>query len=618
MQFSLKDPVCGMSVRDDAAFTVSFHGQRFCFCSEFCKKAFVQDPEKYAAPNIPLGATDNDMARRIAYFSMEVAVEPDMPTYSGGLGVLAGDTLRSAADLRIPVVAVTLLSAKGYFDQQLDEWGNQREAPVAWNPASNARKLPERVEVTIEGRSVHVGAWQHDIIGNTGYRVPLLLLDTNDEGNSPADRELTAYLYGGDQRYRLAQEVILGIGGVRMLRALGYRQVERFHMNEGHAALLVLELLGEGQPSAKPGWDFNGIRESCVFTTHTPVPAGHDQFGYDLVSQILGEQWPLDVLRMLGGADRLNMTCLALNLSHRINGVAKKHGEVSQAMFPGYAIDSITNGVHSVTWTSDSFRSLYDRHIPGWRNDPASLRHAMSISVNEIWQAHVAAKEKLIEAVARQSQVTLDRDVLTIGFARRATAYKRADLIFANLERLREISRTAGPLQLVFGGKAHPHDNGGKDLIRRIFDAARQLKDCIKVVYLANYDLALAKVLTAGVDLWLNTPLRPLEASGTSGMKAAHNGVPSLSILDGWWIEGHIEGVTGWSIGNRDSASSSSEQMTAEDAADLYAKLGTVVLPTFYRNRERWIEIMRQAIAFNASFFNTHRMVQQYAANAYV
>jgi len=519
--------------------------------------------------------------------------------------------------LRLPVVAVTLLTAKGYFDQGLDEWGNQQESPVSWNPASFAHKLPVTVAISIEGRSVRVGAWQYDIIGATGFAIPLLLLDTQEEGNVAADRELTAYLYGGDQRYRLAQEIILGIAGVRMLRALGYGQVERYHMNEGHAALLVLELLRERGRQEPPRWDFNGVREQCVFTTHTPVPAGHDQFPYDLVQQVLGDYLPLDVVRMLGGTERLNMTYLALNLSNHINGVAKKHGEVSQAMFPGYSIDSITNGVHSVTWTAKSFQGLFDRHIPVWRNDPASLRHAMSISREEVWQAHIAAKDSLIDAVGRSTQLALDRDVLTIGFARRATEYKRADLIFTDLDRLRDIARSAGPVQLVFAGKAHPKDHGGKELIRRVFEAARKLKDVVNVVYLANYDLSLAKVLTAGSDLWLNTPLRPLEASGTSGMKAAHNGVPSLSILDGWWIEGHIEGVTGWSIGARDN-SVSTEQTSVEDAADLYQKLSTVILPTFYGDRNRWVDIMRQVIAFNASFFNTHRMIQQYAANAYV
>jgi starch phosphorylase len=403
-----------------------------------------------------------------------------------------------------------------------------------------------------------------------------------------------------------------------MLRALGYRQVERYHMNEGHATLLVLELLRERDNHDPPRWDFNGVRSQCLFTTHTPVAAGHDQFPYDLVGRVLGEPVPADVLHMLGGANSLNMTYLGLNLSSHINGVAKRHGEVSQAMFPGYAIDSVTNGVHSATWTSDSFKALFDLQIPGWVNDPASLRHAVSIPRDEVWQAHVAAKDRLINEVNRQTQMPFHPDVLTLGFARRATAYKRGDLIFSDLERLSDIARLVGPVQMVFAGKAHPMDYGGKEIIRRVFAAARQLGDRIKIAYLSNYDMAMAKLLTAGSDVWLNTPLRPLEASGTSGMKAAHNGVPSLSVLDGWWIEGHIEGVTGWSIGTSPDVSLAAEQAGARDSDDLYQKLRAVVLPTFYHDRSRWIDIMRQTIAFNASFFNTHRMVQQYAANAYV
>jgi starch phosphorylase len=541
-----------------------------------------------------------------------------MPTYSGGLGVLAGDTLTSAADLRIPMVAVSLLPANGYFDQQLDEWGNQREAPVIWDPAALARKLPTTVEVMIEGRRVLVGGWQYDIVGATGYSVPLFLLDCRVDQNTPADRELTAWLYGGDLRYRLAQEIILGLGGLRLLRALGYAQLERYHMNEGHAALLVIELLRERENQGLGRWDFNGVRAQCVFTTHTPVPAGHDQFPYDLVHQMLGEPVPGDVLRMLAGTDRLNMTYLALNMSNHINGVAKKHGEVSQAMFPGYAIHSITNGVHAGRWTADSFKALFDRCIPGWANDPFSLRHAVAIPREEIGQAHALAKQALLAEVHRRTNVALDPETFTIGFARRATQYKRADLLFTDSGRLREIVANAGPIQILFAGKAHPQDQGGKESIRRVFEAARQLRDKVAIVYLANHDMALAQLLTAGVDLWLNTPLRPLEASGTSGMKAALNGVPSLSVLDGWWIEGHLEGITGWSIGPASAKSLPQGDVNREDVEDLYRKLGSVIVPLYYRDRTGWGDIMRQTIALNASFFNTHRMLQQYAANAYV
>jgi len=618
MPSAIKDPVCGMPVRVEEALAISYRGHSFYFCSELCKQAFLAHPEQYSGETRVRTSDEIDTRRRIAYFSMEVAADPRMPTYSGGLGILAGDTLKSCADLKIPLVAVSLLYSKGYFDQKLDEWGNQQEFPVAWEPSRFVRLLPITVRVPIENRSVVVRAWRYDITGYTGYSVPLILLDTNVDENAPPDRELTAFLYGGDERYRLAQEIILGMGGVRTLRALGYNQLERFHMNEGHASLLVLELLRERRGQGAEEWDFHGVRSRCVFTTHTPVPAGHDQFSYDLVKGVLGETIPVEMVQMLGGKNRLNMTLLALNLSRYVNGVAKRHGEVSQEMFPGYSIDSITNGVHSFTWTCDSFKKLYDRHIAGWVNDPFSLRYAVSIPKGEIWDAHVEAKGRLIDEVHRRTGMSLKPDMLTIGFARRATLYKRADLVFSDPGQLMEIASTVGPIQLVFAGKSHPKDDPGKDLIRRVFHFARQLKDQIPIAYLENYDMELGKLLTSGVDLWLNTPLRPLEASGTSGMKAAHNGVPSFSTLDGWWIEGHIEGVTGWSIGPGPQDLHRQDAANEQDARELYHKLRTVIAPMFYRDRDRWIDIMRQAIAFNASFFNTHRMVQQYAANAYV
>jgi starch phosphorylase len=614
----MKDPVCGMTVRIDTNFTVSYKGQTYYFCSDLCQRKFTADPGKYVEHRGGIVSVLGEVPRRIAYFSMEVAVDPRIPTYSGGLGILAGDTLRSCADLHMPVVGVTLLYAKGYFDQRLDAAGHQQEEPVHWEPAQVLRLLPVTVQVRIERRTVALRAWQYEITGATGYPVPVLFLDTDVEENAPPDRALTASLYGGDAPYRLAQEVILGVGGVRMLRALGYTQLDRFHMNEGHASLLTLELLRERGNPAAAEWDYNGVRNQCVFTTHTPVAAGHDQFPYDLVHSVVDEVVPLEVIQMLGGREQLNMTLLGLNLSQYVNGVAKRHKEVSQDLFPGYTIDSITNGVHSPTWTCESFKQLYDRHTPGWRNDPAMLRYAISIPKNEIWEAHSEAKARLLAEVQKRTQRPFNHDTLTIGFARRATQYKRADLVFSDPSQLLDIARTVGPLQLLFAGKAHPKDDPGKELIRRVFEVARQLKNQITIVYLENYDMELAKLLVAGVDVWLNTPLRPLEASGTSGMKAAHNGIPSFSVLDGWWIEGYIEGVTGWSIGPAPTEHSQQQGMNAQDAQELYHKLRTVIVPLFYRDREQWTELMRQTIAFNASFFNTHRMVQQYAANAYV
>ena len=615
---TVTDPVCGMMVPAADGLSVVHQGRDFRFCSELCKRTFLATPDKYASGLADLAPGTPAVTRRIAYLSMEVAADGGMPTYSGGLGVLSGDTVRSCADLKLPIVAVSLLYRRGYFEQHLDEWGTQHEQPAQWDVSRFARLLPPTIRVSIEGRSVVVRAWQYDITGLTGYVVPLLLLDTNVKENEAGDRELTSDLYGGDERYRLAQEIVLGIGGVKMLRALGYIHLDRFHMNEGHAALLALELLGERKQSDEATWDFDGVRQACIFTTHTPVPAGHDQFSYELVKQVLGDTGPLEVLQMLGGRDRLNMTLLALNMSSYVNGVAKRHGEVSQDMFPGYAIDSITNGVHSGTWTCESFATLYDRHIPGWRADPFSLRHAISIPTQEIWAAHVHAKQRLLAEVRKRTSQPFREDALTIGFARRATQYKRADLVFSEPSQLLDIARRVGPIQFLFAGKAHPKDEPGKEIMRRIIRMAAQLKQEITIAYLENYDRDLAKLLTAGVDLWLNTPLPPLEASGTSGMKAAHNGVPSLSVLDGWWVEGSVEGVTGWSIGRGASAPTSEERSSAADACELYDKLGGVIAPLFFQSQEGWSEIMRQTIAFNASFFNTHRMVQQYAANAYV
>lgn len=542
--------------------------------------------------------------RKIAYFSMEIGIDSRIHTYAGGLGILAGDTVRSCADLCVPLVCVTLLYDKGYFYQKLDEQGNQKELPVQWHPKDILKPLLKRTTVQIENRTVIIRAWQYDVQGTTGYFVPIIFLDTDVEENSEYDRTINDFLYGGDQKYRLAQEIVLGIGGVRMLKELGYTGIKKYHMNEGHASLLTLELLNRmnGDPEA--------VRQLCIFTTHTPVPAGHDKFPYELVKSVLGDFIPLETLKIYGGSDELNMTLLALNLSKYINGVAKKHGEVSREMFPGYPIDSITNGVHSYTWSHPSFRRLYDRYIPDWVHDPFSLRHAMSIPLEEIWQAHMDAKRELIDYVNKETNLGLDYETFTIGFARRATLYKRMDLIFFDIDRLHSICKKKGKIQFIFSGKAHPKDLQGKELIKKIFEFSRQLKDEIKIAYLENYDIDIAKALVSGVDLWLNTPKRPNEASGTSGMKAAHNGVPSLSVLDGWWIEGCIEGVTGWSIGSK--VANADQQETLE----LYEKLEEIVT-IFYTERNRWLNIMRSTIALNASFFNTHRMVSEYVLDAY-
>ena len=559
--------------------------------------------------------------RTVAYFSMEIGIETGISTYSGGLGVLAGDTIRSAADLDVPMVAVTLLYRQGYFRQSLEADGWQREEPVTWPVEQVLEELPPRTSVAIDGRIVHLRAWQYKVRGIGGYTVPIYLLDADLPENAEWDRTLTHSLYGGDEYYRLCQEVILGIGGVRMLRALGYEAIRSFHMNEGHAALLTLELLDEQAKKAGRSTltedDVAAVRGKCVFTTHTPVPAGHDKFRLDLARQVIGQRDDFFALEgVVYEGHTLNMTYLALKMSRYINGVAQKHGEVSRVMFTGYDIAAITNGVHAATWVSKPFGDLYDRYIPLWRQDNFSLRYALSIPKQEVWDAHRQAKQQLITWVNQETNAGMEEDVLTIGFARRATSYKRGDLLFHDLERLRRISTETGRIQVIYAGKAHPRDHAGKELIQRIFQAKHALQNDIRVAYLEDYDMALGAMITAGVDLWLNTPEPPMEASGTSGMKASLNGVPNLSVLDGWWIEGHIEGLTGWSIGEPPRGEGK-ERNFAEDAASLYDKLEQVILPLYYQDRERFIDVMVHSMAINGSFFNTQRMMHEYVVDAY-
>lgn len=541
-----------------------------------------------------------------------------MPTYAGGLGVLAGDTLRSAADLDVPMVGVTLLHRKGYFHQHLNAAGKQSETPDVWTPEGVLESVPARVAVTIEGRQVQVRAWRYVIQGVSEYSVPVYFLDTALPENTPWDQSLTDHLYSGDAHYRLCQEVVLGLGGVAMLDALGHSVGLAYHMNEGHSALLTLALLerqteDRGLHAATEA-DVEAVSRHCVFTTHTPVPAGHDQFPVELVRQVLGVERAsaLDSIHCYMNGT-LNMTFLALRFAHYINGVAMRHGEISHGMFPQYPVNAITNGVHAVTWTSEPFRNLYDRRIPEWRYDNHYLRYAVGIPPHEIHQAHIEAKRALLEQMRKQTGVNLSEAVMTLGFARRATPYKRSDLLLSDPGRLRGITRRVGPIQIIYAGKAHPGDEAGKAIIGHIFEAGAALKDVVQVVYLENYDLGMARHLCAGVDLWVNTPLRPLEASGTSGMKAALNGVPSLSVLDGWWIEGHVEGVTGWAIGDDQETSGDSPR----EIASLYDKLERVILPLFYGRPKAYDEVRRSTIALNGSFFNTQRMLSQYLRNAY-
>ena len=552
-------------------------------------------------------------ARKIAYFSMEIALSKSLPTYSGGLGILAGDTLRSAADTGASMVAVSLVHRRGYFQQHLDAAGQQTESDVRWSPETTLPAADQVIALTMQGREVLVRAWRFDVVGVSGHIIPVFLLDTDVEGNDSWDRQLTDHLYGGDPYYRLCQETVLGLGGIQLLHALGANP-EVCHMNEGHAALLAIGLLEDhldGTPLRDATEaDLKAVQQQCVFTTHTPVPAGHDQFGVDHMYNVLGHDRASAIERfgcLHNGL--MNMTYIALRFSRFVNGVAMQHGKVSQQMFPEYHVHSITNGVHAGTWLSQPFQELFDKEIPEWRHDNQYFRSVYGIEPETISATHCLGKQRLFETVKQRTGVVFDPDVLTLGFARRVATYKRVSLLLQDPDRLVEIAERLGGLQILFAGKAHPADIGGKGLIRDVFASAARINNSkLRILYLENYDWELGEQLTGGVDVWINTPLRPYEASGTSGMKAALNGVPSLSILDGWWIEGCAENVTGWAIEDLDHE--------VHEAGSLYDKLENSIAP-LYANKPAWAQMQRHCIAMNGTFFNTHRMLGQYFSNAY-
>ncbi len=550
---------------------------------------------------------------KIAYFSMEIALENWIKSYSGGLGVLAGDTLKSAADLNIPMLGVTILNKHGYFKQKINKDGEQIELADNYN-YKKFKKIKKRVSIKIGNDKVLVQAWQYCLISKNKGQLPIYFLDTDIKGNKTKYRHLSGQLYKANPDYRLMQEIILGRAGVKILTALAYNNIEKYHLNEGHAALAAIELYNHSKQKSTTK-KIKEVQGKCVFTTHTPIKAGHDTFPLALAKE-LQPDIPFKLPGLIKN-NELNMTELALYFSSFVNGVAFSHQQVSAKMFPGHYIYSVTNGVHSNTWTSPEFKKLFDKHIPTWRLDSLSLRNAFSIPTNEIWQAHQSAKQRLLDYIYKKQGEKLKLDIFTIGFARRFTGYKRSTLLFHDMQELLRINKSAGPMQIIYAGKAHPRDTDGKAMIKEIHRLKKEYHKDIKIIFLENYDLDIAKLMVAGVDVWLNTPLPPNEASGTSGMKAAHNGVPHFSTLDGWWIEGFVNRKTGWSIGDRRSTLNP-ENLNSKDAANLYDKLENRILTRYYKHPDNWQETMRYTIAINASFFNSQRMLQQYIQSAYL
>lgn len=602
--------------------------------------------------------------KTIAYFSFEFGLHSSLPIYSGGLGILSGDHAKEASDLGLPFVGVGFMYPQGYFRQRLPSHGWQEavyhqldisQAPVL--PLLNGNGHEMRITVNLAGRPVHARVW-HVRVG----RIPLFLLDTDVDENEPWDRELSARLYAGDSETRIRQEIMLGIGGVRALRALGINPAA-WHMNEGHSAFLTLECIRE---QVKQGKSFDEateiIKKQSIFTTHTPVPAGHDAFGFHLVEQYFNGFWDeLGISRerflRLGGHEEewgmaFNMTVLALNLSGQSNGVSKLHGAVSRQMWqevwPGKSADevpisSITNGVHVPTWVAGEMDNIFDKYLgPGWLDEQdtqAIWQRLAEVPDNEMWEVHLLLKRKLMSFLrerARRRWVSggsdptqvltsgtlLDPEALTIGFARRFATYKRATLIFRDLQRLQNILLdTHRPVQIVFAGKAHPADEPGKSLIQHIYNLAKHNQVGGRIAFIEDYDMHMARYLTQGVDVWLNNPRRPREASGTSGMKAAINGIPNMSILDGWWMEGY-NGANGWAIGD-DRELGNQDIQDEFDANSMYQLLEEELVPLYYdRDRDGiprgWVEIMRESIRSCAPMFGTRRMIKEYTTNLYV
>ena len=540
---------------------------------------------------------------RVGYFSAEIGVSPSIPSYSGGLGVLAGDHVKAAADAAFPLVGVTLLYREGYMNQRIDAQGRQTEEYPPFNPSWLLENLHKSVSIRINSHTIHLGIWRYWIEGVTGYKVPILFLDSDLPENEEAHRDLCSRLYAGDNQHRLYQEMAMGLGGMAALKLLGYQKsIKVYHMNEGHTAFLTLDLLKDSRGAVE------SVRQQCVFTTHTPVPAGHDEFSYDIALPALGAFAPANLKDLADNHGKLSMTNLALHLSRSINAVSKLHAQVAQHMYPDDTVKAVTNGVHHLSWTSRETQHLYDKNLPKWSVDPTELLKVKDISDTALWESHMENKSNLLDYANAMTQKGLSPDLLTFGFARRAATYKRANLLFYDMERLASVCK--GKVQFIFAGKAHPRDEHGKEVIQELYTHVKQLSGRVNIVFLENYNMWLGRLITSGVDVWLNTPLRPNEASGTSGMKAALNGVPNLSILDGWWNEGCRNGENGWSFGEPMIPSDRS------DASELYRVLEEKVIPVFYENRSAWIQMMRESIKTGVEF-TAKRMLDDYIREIY-
>ncbi len=531
------------------------------------------------------------MKKPIAYFTMEIAIDDTIPSYSGGLGVLAGDIMMSFERLGIPCICVTLFYGKGYASE-----GNNN---TIFDPSMKGLlKLKTDANVEIGNESYRLNAWQYRL----GRHTEVLFIRAESDNNSL--QYLSDFLYDPNESVRLKQEIVLGVGGVRVLKALGYSP-SIYHMNESHSAFLLVELLRDMKEEE--------VAERCVMTTHTPIPAAHERFSLAKVQEEFQRYDWIDWKRY-GKDDSINMSLFAASHCRAVNAVSMKHKYVSKAIFPEKELLHITNGINHLRWAHPAWCQVFDRYLPGWRDEPSLLRRALIIPNDVVKSAHSAAKEEMLVYIKEKTGIQLDANKITLGIARRVTGYKRNNLILKDVEMLKSIA--SGGMQLIFAGKAHVNDESAKSMIKDIKSKASTSNN-LAIVFLDDYRLEIARLLVSGCDVWLNTPKPPLEASGTSGMKAALNGVLNMSVWDGWWLEGGIEGVNGWGIGERKDWEDLSSSDDETDYRDMVSKLSNVVIPLFYNDENRWINMMKSSIASIPPYFNTDRVAKEYIAKMY-
>ncbi len=555
----------------------------------------------------------------IAYFVMECAVDSRIPTYSGGLGILAGDTLQSFADLEVPAVCITLLWKNGFTGQKLSSDGTQLDSIQEWDVEKYMHPTNIKIKIPLGGKDITITAYKYTIESTKGdNEIDAYFLTPDVPENDLETRKICDRLYIEGGLTRLKQEIILGIGGYEMLKAIKYKPF-LYHINESHSAFLIASLMKDMN-------DLNRVKSRVVFTTHTPIPAAFDKFAMKDVADMLGRYCDKQVLydiyqEKLEDNDELNLSWLAIKNAKNVVAVSRKHKFVSEQIFEGYRLKYVTNGIHHIKWASAHHKMLYTKYINGWEDDPDLLRDVACIPDNEFALAHILSKETLVEMVNSESGASFIPEDFTIAMAKRITHYKRNNLILSNPDKLIEIAERKGNIQIIFAGKAHPADPDGLAMIKSIHNASQYIASKtkkIKIAFLENYNIHKAGIILAGVDLWLNNPVRPLEASGTSGMKASLNGVPNFSVLDGWWLEACMEGLNGWGIGPRPAWTDLSYSDDVQDLNDIYGKLEFNILDLYYKNFSDYLKIMKMAVSTIAPYFNTHRMVSEYVTDLYL